>query len=120
MNVKNVADNLLTEFDGLRGLSRVSPFNLRNIEGIGKVKADVLTAAFELGRRAAEDAIKSPDDIYGRNMPNGESDCLGCSKAVHNTIGVTTPKRRCGLSCWMSETVIAAKLASTSVVATSL
>ena len=73
MNVKNVADNLLTEFDGLRGLSRVSPFNLRNIEGIGKVKSDVLTAAFELGRRAAEETIESPDDIYGSNMPNGET-----------------------------------------------
>ena len=73
VNVKNVADNLLTEFDGLRGLSRVSPFNLRNIEGIGEVKADVLTAAFELGRRAAEDAIESPDEIHGRNMPNGEA-----------------------------------------------
>ena len=65
VNVKNVADNLLTEFDGLRGLSRVSPFNLRNVEGIGAVKADVLTAAFELGRRAAQEEIEAPGNAYG-------------------------------------------------------
>ena len=73
VNVKNVADNLLTEFDGLRGLSRVSPFNLRNVEGIGAVKADVLTAAFELGRRAAQEEIEAPGNAYGCHLPNSET-----------------------------------------------
>lgn len=73
VNVKNVADNLLTEFDGLRGLSRVSSFNMQNVEGIGDVKADVLTAAFELGRRAAQEEIEAPGNAYGSHLPNGET-----------------------------------------------
>ena len=72
VNVKNVADNLLTAFDGLRGLSRVSSFNMQNVEGIGDVKADVLTAAFELGRRAAQEEIEVPGNAYGSHLPNGE------------------------------------------------
>ncbi len=73
INVKNVADNLLTEFDGLRGLSRVSSFNMQNVGGIGDVKADVLTAAFELGRRAAQEEIEAPGNAYGGHLPNGEA-----------------------------------------------
>jgi len=73
VNVKNVADNLLTEFDGLRGLSRVSSFNMQNVGGIGDVKADVLTAAFELGRRAAQEEIEVPGNAYGGHLPNGEA-----------------------------------------------
>lgn len=73
VNVKNVADNLLTEFDGLRGLSRVSSFNMQNVGGIGDVKADVLTAAFELGRRAAQEEIEVPENVYGRTLPNSDA-----------------------------------------------
>lgn len=73
VNVKNVADNLLAEFDGLRGLSRLSPFNMRKVQGIGAVKADVLTAAFELGRRAAQEQIETQGTAYGRELPNGET-----------------------------------------------
>ena len=73
VNVKNVADSLLAEFDGLRGLSRLSPFNMRKVQGIGAVKADVLTAAFELGRRAAQEQIEAPGTAYGRELPNGET-----------------------------------------------
>ena len=73
VNVKNVADNLLTEFDGLRGLSRVSSFNMQNVGGIGDVKADVLTAAFELGRRAAQEEVEAPGNAYGGHLPNGEA-----------------------------------------------
>ena len=76
VNVKNVADNLLAEFDGLRGLSRLSPFNMRKVQGIGEVKADMLTAAFELGRRAAQEQIEAPGTqgtAYGRELPNGET-----------------------------------------------
>ncbi len=71
-NVKNVADDLLIKFDGLRGLSRISPFNMRKIEGIGDVKADVLTAAFELGRRAAQEEVENSHQTYGKHMPSGE------------------------------------------------
>ena len=71
-NVKNVADDLLIRFDGLRGLSRVSPFNLRKVEGVGDVKADVLTAAFELGRRASQEEVEMSGSTYGAHLPNGE------------------------------------------------
>ena len=72
-NVKNVADELLVTFDSLRGLSRVSAFNMRKVDGIGSTKADVLTAAFELGRRAALEDVESTEGGYGSHMPNGES-----------------------------------------------
>ena len=71
-NVKNVADDLLARYDGLRGLSRVSAFNLRKVDGVGDVKADVLTAAFELGRRASQEEVETSDQTYGSHMPNGE------------------------------------------------
>lgn len=72
-NVKNVADELLRDFDGLRGLSRISPFNLQKVTGIGSIKADVLTAAFELGRRAAQEQVEIADGGYGSHMPNGDA-----------------------------------------------
>lgn len=72
-NVKNVADELLVTFDSLRGLSRVSPFNMRKVDGIGSTKADVLTAAFELGRRAALEDVENTEGDYGSPMANGES-----------------------------------------------
>ena len=72
-NVKNVADELLVTFDSLRGLSRVSAFNMRKVDGIGSIKADVLTAAFELGRRAALEDVEITEGGYGSHMPNGES-----------------------------------------------
>ena len=72
-NVKNVADELLRDFDGLRGLSRISSFNLQKIGGIGHIKADVLTAAFELGRRAAQEQVEIAIGDYGSHMPNGDA-----------------------------------------------
>ena len=72
-NVKNVADDLLIEFDGLRGLSRASVFNMSRVDGIGSIKADVLAAAFELGRRAAlEGDPQSAHSPYGKEMSGAE------------------------------------------------
>lgn len=82
-NVKKIADDLLNAFDGLQGLSRVSSFNMRNVEGISEVKADVLTAAFELGRRAAQEEIELSVDDYGKIMPNGEA--IAWTMAKHFT-----------------------------------
>ena len=73
VNVKHLADNLLTEFEGLRGLSRATPFNMQKLGGIGEVKADVLTAAFELGRRAAQEEMETTSNEYGRVLPNGDA-----------------------------------------------
>ncbi len=72
-NVKNVADDLLRDFEGLRGLSRVSSFNMQKVGGIGSIKADVLTAAFELGRRATQEGFETSDSSYGSYMPNGDA-----------------------------------------------
>lgn len=74
-NVKNMADELLVAYDGLAGLSKTSSFNIRKIDGIGSIKADVLAAAFELGRRAAqqESDAAAMASKYGKHMPNGES-----------------------------------------------
>ena len=82
-NVKKIADDLLNHFDGLQGLSRVSTFNMRKVEGISEVKADVLTAAFELGRRAALEEIELSADGYGKIMPNGEA--IAWTMAKHFT-----------------------------------
>ncbi len=72
-NVKNMADDLLREFDGLRGLSRISSFNMQKVGGIGSTNADKLTAAFELGRRAAQEQAETAIGEYGAHMPNGDA-----------------------------------------------
>jgi len=46
-----VANGLLTLRGGLHGLSRSSPADLRQVEGVGRAKAVQLVAAIELGRR---------------------------------------------------------------------
>ena len=79
-NVKFVADDLLNEFDGLNGLSRVSAFNMQGVGGIGRIKADMLTAAFELGRRAAQEQFESVEGGYGSQMSNGEAIALTVAK----------------------------------------
>jgi DNA repair protein RadC len=46
-----VANGLLALRGGLHGLSRSSPADLRQVEGVGRAKAVQLVAAIELGRR---------------------------------------------------------------------
>jgi DNA repair protein RadC len=55
-NVFQLAQLLLAETDGLPGLARATTHEIRQVKGIGKVKAAQIKAALELGRRA----IKSP------------------------------------------------------------
>jgi len=68
-NVLEVAEHLLRKF-GSKGLFEASFDELRQVAGIGKVKAGQLLAAFELGKRILlgqdEDAvtIESPEDVY--------------------------------------------------------
>jgi DNA repair protein RadC len=68
-NVLEVAEHLLRKF-GSKGLFEASFDELRQVPGIGKVKAGQLLAAFELGKRTLlgqdEDAvpIESPEDVY--------------------------------------------------------
>lgn len=65
----DLANEILIEFQELKGLINVLPSELLNLRGIGKAKAAKLVAAFELGRRAA--ALK-----------NGNCRSFKCSEEV--------------------------------------
>jgi len=54
-NVKEVANNILCSFNGIKNLKNIRINNLVDLDGIGKVKAIELLAAIELGRRVYED-----------------------------------------------------------------
>jgi len=68
MNVLQLAERLLQQFNGLHGLARASLADLQSVEGVGLVKAIEIQAALELGRRmmlAERDpkpVIRSPED----------------------------------------------------------
>lgn len=67
--VTDVAQRLLAEHGGLRGLQRLEIVELTKIRGLGAAKAVRLKAALELGRRLAilspdqRPQIASPDDV---------------------------------------------------------
>ena len=72
-NVTELARELLRRYKGLANLSRTTFEELlhNKIKGLGKVKALELTAALELGRRAAQQgpvldapAIREPESVY--------------------------------------------------------
>ncbi len=69
-SVLNLSLRLLSTFDGLAGLARVSYTELCPLKGISDAKACQLLAAFELGRRLVslhpEDraVIRSPQDVF--------------------------------------------------------
>jgi DNA repair protein RadC len=71
-----LAELLLSQFDGLRGVANASIEELSRIKGVGPVKAVQIAAALELGRRlsALSDAerpvIHSPQDVA--NLLMGE------------------------------------------------
>lgn len=63
-NVLDMANNLLREFGGIEGLSRISYDELLFIPGISHAKACQLLAAFEMGIRTAKDPGEGkPQDI---------------------------------------------------------
>ena len=72
----DVADALVGRFDGALGrIARATPAALRSVHGVGRVSAARVTAALELGRRAASDGgvegdrIRGPEDVYRRMGP---------------------------------------------------
>ncbi|MDW8395871.1 MAG: DNA repair protein RadC [Anaerolineae bacterium] len=68
LNVLDLADRLLRQFNGLHGLARASLDELKAVHGIGLVKAIEIQTALELGRRMmlaerdAQPVVRSPDD----------------------------------------------------------
>jgi DNA repair protein RadC len=70
-----LAELLLSQFEGLRGVANASIEQLSKVKGIGPVKAVEIAAAFELGRRyaalseEAKPVIRSPEDVANLLMP---------------------------------------------------
>ncbi|MEY2503086.1 MAG: repair protein RadC [Verrucomicrobiota bacterium] len=68
-NAIEVARQLLEKYQSLTGLSRCTVDELKKIRGIGKAKAMHLVAAFQLGRRLAQERLTrqkldSPELVY--------------------------------------------------------
>jgi len=68
-NAIEVARQLLEKYQSLTGLSRCTVDELKKIRGIGKAKAMHLVAAFQLGRRLANERLArqkldSPELVY--------------------------------------------------------
>jgi DNA repair protein RadC len=67
---QSLASDLLARHDGVAGLARTGPAELRQTAGIGPAKSASLLAALELGRRLATrrlrtgDAIRGPADVH--------------------------------------------------------
>jgi len=73
-NAIEVARQLLAKYQSLTGLSRCTVDELKKIRGIGKAKAMHLVAAFQLGRRLANERLMrqkldSPELVYELMAP---------------------------------------------------
>jgi DNA repair protein RadC len=74
-NVLQLAQLLLSDLDGLSGLARASTHELRQVKGIGEVKAAQIKAALELGRRVTKSPrperpiVRSPAEAANLLMP---------------------------------------------------
>lgn len=69
INVADLADQLLRQYGSLTALARASVGELVGVDGIGPVKAQILKASLELGRRLSLEAVPedhkivSPEDV---------------------------------------------------------
>jgi DNA repair protein RadC len=69
------AADALRRHEGLVGLARATDVELREVQGVGPVRAAQLAAAFELGRRVVTDwpqgqwIVRSPRDVGERLVP---------------------------------------------------
>lgn len=70
VNVVDLARGLMRRYGTLGALAQASVEELSGINGISKVKAQILKASLELGRRLQEEQrpekikVKSPEDVY--------------------------------------------------------
>jgi DNA repair protein RadC len=69
MNVVDLAQGLLQRYRSLAALGAAPAAELAEVRGIGKVKAQILKAALELGRRLGQEAlpprvqVRTPEDV---------------------------------------------------------
>lgn len=73
-SVLQLANQLLTTFEGLRLLKEASVEELMNIKGIGEAKAIQLLAAVELGRRIHQ--LNHPERYVIRSPEDGANYCM--------------------------------------------
>lgn len=76
VNVRALAQKLLKRYRSLTELSRVSVEELAGVEGIGPVKARVIKAALELGRRLTEEALEA-DGVVIRGAADAAAQLRG-------------------------------------------
>ena len=62
-----VANDILEQCGGLRGLQQQNLHQLRTNKGVGPARASLLTAAFELGTRASLAQLKTGQSMNGSN-----------------------------------------------------
>ncbi len=72
-SVLNMAQRLLSRYDGLAGLARASFAELESEKGLGKAKTAQLKAALELGRRML---LSSPDERFVVRSPSDVAQLL--------------------------------------------
>lgn len=100
----DVADDLLSRFDGLAGLRRAPAVELATVRGLGRAKVAALVAAFELGRRAAtleparRPTIRTPQDAVDaacRRLETADQElfCVLLLNGRHELIGVVEASR---------------------------
>jgi DNA repair protein RadC len=71
----DAAADALRRHEGLMGLARATDVELREVQGVGPVRAAQLAAAFEIGRRVITDwpqgqwIVRSPRDVGERLVP---------------------------------------------------
>ena len=66
LNALRLAEKLLVEFQGLRGVARASLQELQGVKGVGRVKAIEIKAALELGLRLATHHNRNTKDRMDR------------------------------------------------------
>jgi len=80
-NALQIGQRILRDYKSLRDLSRLEPAVLRKIKALGPAKTALLAAAFELGRRSAQEPshaeviLDRPQRIYDYIAP--EMQALG-------------------------------------------
>ncbi|HMP71983.1 MAG TPA: DNA repair protein RadC [Kiritimatiellia bacterium] len=62
-SVVDVAEDLLLRYGTLQEMSRVSVDELAGVSGVGKVRAQVVKAALELGRRMIRNPVQTAPDV---------------------------------------------------------